>query len=989
MIPAPLPPGLGDAEAVDPAKIELFLHKAIGRARELAHFPESTYRIQFQKDFTFQDATAIVPYLAKLGVTHLYASPILKAVPGSTHGYDVIDHAMLNPELGTTEAFDTLVGALKEHGLHLMLDTVPNHVGVETNHNAWWNDVLENGRTSVFGSFFDIAWQGPRASLHDRVLLPLLGSSLGDALDKGELKLIYEAGSFFIESYERRIPLAVRTYAQLLTRNTDSLHANPPALRALEELIASASSLADVASVERHEHKEAIKRQFAEIVAEHPPLRQLVDANVAAINRSPELLGELLDAQHFRLAHWRTAPDEINYRRFFDVNGLAALTMERQEVFEAVHAFTLQLLADGKICGLRIDHPDGLYDPAEYFRRLQQHYLLALAHKDCNADDWPNVKQLLLHRLEREIPAAGKGAARWPLYVLCEKILDMDEPLPRKWAVHGTSGYDFLNFCNGIFVDARNAGELERIYQAWTSDATPFNELTYQKKRLILERSLAGDLHALALQLDRLAQRDRHSQDFTLTSLASGLREVIACFPVYRTYIATSTVSDVDRTRIDDAVQRARRRIPNLDEVLDFIRRTLLMEFGERFTEQDRAEQRRFAGKFQQLTSPTTAKGVEDTAFYLYNRLLSLNEVGGDPARCGVEPEALHRYLGDRQRDWPYAMSALSTHDTKRSEDVRARINVLSELPCEWEQKLKRWDRWNAPHRQIMDGQVSPDRNEEYAIYQTLLGAWPLASHTPSEFESFVARVQAYMVKAMREAKLHTAWTDINEPHESAVTSFVATILDRDRNGDFVDDFGTFQQRVSDLGLLNSLSQTLLKLTAPGVPDTYQGSETWDLSLVDPDNRRPVDYAVRARLLSQLTQHAEPASLLANKQDGRLKLLLHREALHLRRRHPGLFTVGEYLPLTSTGPRADHVFVFARQHQGRTAIVAVGRRFAGISESLTGPAWDGTQINLPFPVSRLRSTLTSTAIDAANSTLLLSSVFADLPWAILIDEQLQ
>lgn len=833
----------------------------------MQNFPQSTYRIQFHAGFTFTDAKAIVPYLAQLGVTHLYASPYLKARAGSTHGYDVIDPCSLNPELGTQADYDALMAALAKHGMSHILDVVPNHVGIATNDNKWWNETLANGPESEYGKFFDIAWDAsPRPELHGKVLLPLLGSPYGEVLDKGELKLTHDEGGFWINYHDRRFP---------------------------------------------------INRQTLFLKAGDEPKPVLIKLNGEPANpRSFDALHELLEKQHYRLAYWKNASEEINYRRFFDVNDLAALAMEREDVFEASHALIFRLIEEGKITGLRLDHPDGLYDPATYFKRLQEKY--------------------------RDITGA-----KTPLYLLAEKILAVGEPLPKEWAISGTSGYDFLNQVNGLFVDGQNADAFTQIYQNWLgseSTAVEFDELVYKKKKLILTIALASELHMLANRLDRLAQRYRGWRDFTLAILMHALRETIACFDVYRTYIDGPTVSERDQRHVERAIDLAIERNPKVDaSVFHFIRDALLQRYPDTFSADDRAAQLAFTGKFQQLTSPTTAKGIEDTSFYIYNRFVSLNEVGGEPTHFGVSVDQLHAYFTERQRDWPYAMSTLSTHDTKRSEDVRARLNVLSELPDDWRDAVHRWRDINARHKTTVDGQLAPDANDEYLIYQTLLGAWPLEPWAAEEYDAFGERVRAYMLKALREAKVHTIWTSPNKPYEEATTHFVTRLLDRTSGGEFLDDFARLRQRVSRLGLVNGLSQSLIKLTAPGMPDTYQGTEMWDFSLVDPDNRRPVDYGIRHERIEQLSR---PSELSESLDDGRAKLQIHRVALNARRAHPGLFTVGDYVPQKATGQRADNVFAFLRRHEGRTAIVIVPRLIARIDGQ-----WGDTTISLPTGVN--------------------------------------
>ena len=841
--------------------------------------PQSTYRIQFHSKFTFNDAKAIVPYLASLGVTHLYASPYMKAQPGSTHGYDVIDHCSLNPELGTQADYEAFSQAILEHGMSQILDTVPNHAGVANNENHWWNDALENGPDSRYGHAFDISWTGsPRPDLQNRVLLPLLGKPYDACLRDGDLRIKRDetSGKLSVHYFQRYFPLNA----------------------------VSTAAISDEESIER-------------------------------INQDPDALDATLSRQHYRLAYWKVAPDEINYRRFFDVNDLAALAMEREEVFAETHELTMKLVAEGKVSGLRIDHPDGLSDPVQYFERLQEAYRRV--------------------RLEAAKPATP------PLYVLGEKILAMDERLDVSLLIDGTTGYRFLNVINGLFVDPAGDESFTDLYRELTGAKTDFAALVFEKKRLILTTTMASEMTMLTERLLKIAMQMRSARDISRRVLHESLADVIASFPVYRTYIIANHVSETDAKRIESAVTAARHRSPLTDDtVFDFIRDTLLQNDVETLDEPQRHERQMFATRFQQLTSPVMAKGVEDTAFYVYNRLVSLNEVGGDPSVFGIEPSAAHDYLKNRQAHWPYALSSLSTHDTKRSEDVRARLNILSEIPARWRQAVKSWMQMNRA-----DHSAGPTANEEYLLYQALLGIWPLDDELKPLPEDWIQRVNAYLLKAMREAKETTLWTQPNEPHEKAVSDFVERICSVKTSKDFLSSFHDFARPIARLGLFNSLAQTVLKLTAPGVPDTYQGQELWDFSLVDPDNRRPVDYALRRHAVESLhalvNAHRNDLTgvardLVGRMTDGHSKLWVTQNCLTARRDHPDLFTRGSYTPLQASGAKAENVFVFARQFESRSAIVVVPRLISSIvngEQAPIGPAvWGDTTLQLPSGIDR-------------------------------------
>jgi (1->4)-alpha-D-glucan 1-alpha-D-glucosylmutase len=989
--------------------------------------PESTYRLQFQTGFTFRDAAELTPYLDTLGITDFYASPYLKARPGSQHGYDVTDHNQLNPELGTAEDYDAWTSAAQARGMGQVLDVVPNHMAA-TDQNRWWNDVLENGPASPYSGFFDISWSAsPRPELQGRILVPVLGEPYGKALESQRLQLGYADGAFSIHYFDHRFPVSPDSYGMILEQQLPELQsalaADSPAHVEYESILTAIKHLPPCNErdperiAERQREKEVIKRRLAKLTEESPQVRDSIEATCALFNgrqgdpHSFDLLERLLDRQAYRLAYWRVAADEINYRRFFDVNDLVALNMEREDVFLATHTLVLRLLQEGKVSGLRVDHPDGLFDPKEYLLRLQQRYLLDCARRiaetrqDPSMAEWtqiePDVGERILEQLRRQ-----PESQRCPLYVVVEKILGRDEALPRGWATYGTTGYEFLNLVNGLFVDASNAAAFTRIYREWINDDTPFAEIGYHRKILILQIALSSELQMLSYQLDRLAQQHRRSRDFTQNSLRYALREIIACFPVYRTYINGDEIQESDRLRVLQAVRRAMARNPALSTaIFQFISDMLLLRSPETgpISPEFQAEQRRFVGKFQQVTAPVMAKGLEDTAFYVYNRLLSLNEVGGNPDRFGVPPASLHRALGDRQARWPWALSATSTHDTKRSEDVRARLNVLSELPDQWHDCVARWSQLNQPHRGSVDDAPAPDANEEYMLYQTLVGAWPLEPYSVDEYTQFVERVQGCMRKALHEAKVHTSWINPNVEYDDAVGQFVARILDPQISGPFLEDLRGFQERISYYGMLNSLAQTLIKITAPGVADIYQGTELWDFSLVDPDNRRRVDYGRRQELLAELQSRARQTGsnlrdlareLTAAWCDGRIKLYLTWQALCARRSVPGFFSSAEYLPVEVKGLLHDHVFSFIRRQGSRNALVAVPRLLVGVVNPHQFPCgpevWKDTRLELPesMPAQTWVNVFTGETLPGRGgrptTDLPLAQVFEHFPVALLM-----
>lgn len=913
--------------------------------------PVSTYRIQFNHTCTFRDVAALIPYLHDLGITDLYSSPYFTAVPGSMHGYDIVDPTALNPEVGTEQDYRAVIDALHQRGMGQLLDVVPNHMGITQQLNGWWQDVLENGPSSTYALFFDIDWDPLKPELRDKVLLPILGDQYGVVLENQELRVVYENGRFVIYYYDHRLPVAPKPTALILAHRLPELiretGAKSPQVMELESIITALKHLpsrqdrAPESVAERYREKEIIKRRLSALVDGSAVIRLFLEENVRLINgrkgdpRSFDLLDALLNDQAYRLAYWRVAAEEINYRRFFDINELAAIRMEDPLVFQATHQFLLKLVKDGAVTGLRIDHVDGLYDPADYLKKLQA---------------WA----------KKELPGVSPDNDR-PLYLLVEKILGVNEELPANWPVFGTTGYESLAWLNAIFVDCANERAFDAIYTRCAGRNEAFEELTYRCKQLIMQASMASELSVLGYQLNRLSERDRRSRDYTLNSLTYAIQEIIACFPVYRTYITAKAegVLDRDRMFLWQAVSHAKRRNPALSGlVFDFVRDLLLAPFVP--GEIHREERLKFVTKFQQTTSPVTAKGIEDTTFYRYQRFLSLNEVGSDPQQFGIAPSLVHHQLKRRREHWPAALSTTTTHDTKRSEDVRARLNVLSEVPSEWKEHVTQWQKLNRRLKTNVGDETIPGLSEEYLLYQTLVGAWPLEAMDEDEHARFVGRIQAYMNKAVREAKEHSSWISPDAEYEEGLKRFVARLLDRSAPNPFLEDFLPFQARVAQYGLYNSLSQLLLKIAVPGVPDFYQGTELWDFSLVDPDNRRPVDFGDRATLLADLNRDSAAApdraaflqSLFEQRLDGRIKLFLTAEALRYRRNHRALFHSGQYVPLEGRGRLRKHLFAFARIHDEESLVSVVPRLLTKVINDVrtakpAADVWKDTWLTLP------------------------------------------
>ncbi len=925
--------------------------------------PLATYRLQFTPRFGFNDARAIVPYLAALGVDFIYASPYLKARPGSEHGYDVVDPNRLNPEIGTPEEHAAFIATAQAAGLGHLLDFVPNHMGIGVQ-NPWWQDVLEWGEASPYATYFDIDWRPLRAEMRGRVLVPALGDYYGRVLERGELAPIFDSktGSFSIAYFENAFPLAPASYGELLALAAAKHGAGEAwALRALA---------AEFTSADRARAIE-LKAELAGAVARDDASRVAIEAALATygVGEDPaaiDKLDSLLQEQHYRLSYWRVSADEINYRRFFDINDLAGVRVEDAEVLAQTHRLAFELIERGLVQGLRIDHVDGLFDPAGYCRFLHD-------------------------RAE----ALGQ-----PLYLVVEKILARFETLRGDWPIAGTTGYDFMNEVNGLFVDARSELAFDRLYRRFAGISADFEMFAYRAKKDIMRLALASELEVLANMFDRIAKEDRRSNDFTYNVLHDALVETVASFPVYRTYATGATLEEEDRRYIGWAIGTARKRSELGDpRVFDFLEDVLTLAAPATSANYDGREVLRFAMKFQQYTSPVMAKAVEDTAFYRYVRLASLNEVGGDPRRFGTSIAAFHRAGSRRAEEHPLAMLATATHDHKRGEDTRLRIDALSEMPGLWDRTIKRWNRLNARRKIFVDNAAAPTDNDEYHLYQTLIGTWPadwlaLEEIPQDAINAYIERIEAYLRKALREAKFRTSWANPNVLYEDATLKFARALLQPKRGNAFLTGLQGLARECAMLGALSGLAQVTLKLTVPGVPDIYQGTELWDLSLVDPDNRRPVDYAARTTLIDgfaareragELAQLA--AELTREWHDGRIKAFAMWRLLHLRRAHASTFSGSSYLPLATDGGDGEHLVAFVRDDVF-VAVPRLTRRIADGSDGLR-VVFDDERILLPEKaaesyVDRFTGETLTPHADDTGRFFYARDLFAHFPASVLV-----
>lgn len=954
------------------------------------NIPIATYRLQFNPQLTFQHARELLDYLQNLGISHCYASPIFKTRAGSLHGYDIVDHSKLNPELGSEDEFLKFLKSLQEHQMGLILDVVPNHMSIIDTQNQWWQDVLENGPTSIYAEYFDIDWQPPRLELHNKVLLPLLEQQYGEALENQYLKVDYRNKVFCLIIPNSMLPTDPKSWVLILepvmgqVQNVlpeDNLH-----LVELQSIITSLHHLPAATEkdkdkiAERRREKEVIKRRLEKLLIHSEQISQILTGYLEDFNGhkgdalSFDRLEAFLKIQPYRLCFWRVANDEINYRRFFDISELAGILTEKPEVFEAIHSLVFDLVQKNLIDGLRIDHVDGLWDPEDYLQNLQKHCKPLLeTEKDDN-----------------------------PPYIIVEKILSAGESLRSEWLVQGTVGYDFLNQLNGVFIHQSYKKAINDIYREFTGVTIGTFELNVLCKKLILFVSMSSELFVLARRLDRLAEQHRSSRDFTAESLRSALRDVIACFPVYRSYIRAykSKIADEDRRSILTAISRAKYLNPAINSsIFDFIQNVLLLEHPQGLTEEQISERETFVMRFQQLTGPVMAKGIEDTASYRSYPLASLNEVGAEPYSFGISVEEFHKRNFERRKYFPHTMVTTSTHDSKRSEDVRARINVLSEIPESWEKAITHWSELNH-HYKLQEGEVFiPDRNEEYLLYQTLIGTWPMSPMDRDTEFQYMKRIQDYMQKAIKEAKIHTSWINPNHHYDEQMQQFVQKVLNPDTAiNPFLNEFKAFIPKIISAGMLNSLSQVLLKFTSPGVPDIYQGNEVWDFSLVDPDNRRPVNFAIREHLLKTIQGKKDSNAkemikqFMLTPEDGRIKLFLTMQCLKARQQLTDLFSGGEYLPLVAEGDKAGHVIAFARVLGGKFIIAIASRFFIPLMDEekavVDSSKWAKTKVILPEILSgyQWQNVITDEKLTfdpGEEKSLNLAKVFNTIPWALL------
>ncbi len=934
--------------------------------------PSASYRIQLNRALNFQKAAELISYLAELGITDLYASPIFKAKKESPHGYDGVDPNRLNPELGNVSDLETLSVELKKYKMGWLQDIVPNHLAFDYD-NTMLMDVLENGQDSEYHSFFDIDWNHPYDNMRGRLLAPFLGKYYGESLETGEINLKYVACGFTVNYFDVILPLKSESYIRLLAQPCNQIkiklgETHPDAVEFRKILSIFNKPSAGEDKRQRQNRIKTAKNNLWRLYNENRQVKNEMDGVIRRYNgregnpRSFNDLDDLLSEQFYGLSLWKAAADEINYRRFFHVNDLICLKTENNTVFNHTHALIFELIAKQIVSGLRIDHIDGLYDPTEYLRKVRE--------------------------------KVGD------IYIVVEKILGFNEELPGSWPVQGTTGYDFMNILNGVFCQKKNEESFSGIYSDFSGMNRDCSDLLGDGKIHVIENYMRGDLNNLVNLAKKISSGDRHGKDLTFHRLKIALKEVLVRFPVYRTYATGVDFGETARIHIRFAIEEAKKCHPGFMREFEFIQNLLLNNCERNFPDQksgqssDEKDRRiRFVMKFQQIAAPLMAKGFEDTALYVYNRLLSLNEVGGYPDKFGLSMETFHEFQRYRAVFWPNSLNATSTHDTKRGEDARARINVLSELPMEWKRKIEEWSELNRNKKEIVDGADAPDKNEEYFIYQTLIGAFPSDRR---RYSWFIERMKEYEVKALREAKIHTSWHLPETDYEKACVSFIEKILKREKGNRFLAEFIPFCRKVTFYGIFNSLSQVLVKIISPGIPDFFQGSELWDLNLVDPDNRRPVDFEKRKIFLKDIIDSKNTRSaewlddLLREKENGKIKLFVTHMALKARKENPEIFLTQNYVPLKVIGSFKDNIIAFARPHEKRWGITIAPRLLVSMVEENQYPIgeeiWRDTKVVLPAEAPSQWKNMFTLEIFKSDSFLSIGRIFHRFPVALLMSE---
>ncbi|MFP4162808.1 MAG: malto-oligosyltrehalose synthase [Chitinispirillaceae bacterium] len=931
------------------------------------NLPVSTYRIQLNSDFTFEDAGDILDYLSRLGITHIYASPVFRARKGSTHGYDMVNPQQLNPEIGSRIEFDHLMDAVKQNGLGWIQDIVPNHMAIDSG-NVFLMELLENGPGSPLYTYFDIEWNHPYEALRNKLLVPILGDIYGDCLERQEIQLSYDRDGFFFTYYEHRFPLRMETYASVLGHNLERLKADlgtthSGLIKLLGILYIVKTIHTEMDYEDRKGQVSFAKAMLWELYSGDTTIHAFIEENIKKFNgvrgdpESFELLDNLHSEQFFKLSYWKVATEELNYRRFFTVNDLISVRVEDEGVFADSHAFILDCVKNGLFTGLRIDHIDGLYNPVEYLNRLREHS--------------PD------------------------LYIIVEKILGFEEYIREDWPVQGTTGYDFLNMAGELFCLSDYGLRFQKIYQQFTGMKLDVEELLLEKKRLIIRRHMAGDIDNLALLIKKSSRRDRRGTDMTLYGLRSALVELLAAFPVYRTYINSEYMSREDTDVLKKTFAEVRRQSPAHIREIEFIEKFLFLRYDDYASEQTRQQWLNVLMRFQQFTGPLMAKGFEDTTLYNYNRMTSLNEVGGYPEIMGVESGTFHTFASKRQHQTPLTLNASSTHDTKRGEDTRMRISVLSEFPKEWEKALNDWSHINRVFKKRGDHFNLPDNNDEYFLYQTLLGTWPFSEDS---FAIYVNRIQQYMLKAVREAKFHTGWITPDTEYEGVLHDFINNILDKDKNARFFDEFKGLQSKIAWYGVFNSLSLQILKNCAPGVPDYYRGTELWDFSLVDPDNRRPVDFDLRRILLSQVSELTSSdfpdfiSEALENSHDARIKMFIIHTLLNHRNENSEFYECAHYEVLRTEGRFKRNLFAFRRHYKDKQLVVIVPRFLSEVAAQgrlpLGTEVWRDSVVKLRDGMGeRYTHLLTGKKTVANDGSVSVGEVFGDFPGAVLFSSE--